>query len=76
MSAGPGAPVTPLRPKRPCPECGRPSARDAYPFCSPRCKAIDLNRWLKGAYAIPVREEEEQDGEPPPVPPPSDDGPA
>ncbi|RUV48425.1 DNA gyrase inhibitor YacG, partial [Mesorhizobium sp. M7A.F.Ca.MR.228.00.0.0] len=24
--------VTPLRPKRPCPECGKPSARDTFPF--------------------------------------------
>jgi endogenous inhibitor of DNA gyrase (YacG/DUF329 family) len=56
--------VTPLRPKRPCPECGQPSQRAHFPFCSPRCKAIDLNRWLSGAYAIPVPpEEEEDDGE-------------
>ena len=53
--------VTPLRPRRPCPECGKPSTRESYPFCSPRCKDIDLNRWLKGAYAIPVREEEEDE---------------
>jgi endogenous inhibitor of DNA gyrase (YacG/DUF329 family) len=53
--------VTPLRPRRPCPECGRPSARDTYPFCSARCKMLDLNRWLKGAYAIPVRADEEED---------------
>jgi hypothetical protein len=32
--------VTPLRPPRPCPECGKPSARATYPFCSQRCKAI------------------------------------
>ena len=56
--------VTPLRPRRPCPECGKPSARETYPFCSPRCKAIDLNRWLKGAYVIPVREDEEQEDQP------------
>jgi uncharacterized protein len=51
--------VTPLRSRRACPECGKPSARESYPFCSPRCKAIDLNRWLSGAYAIPVTEAEE-----------------
>jgi len=45
--------VTPLRPKRSCPECGRPSERSTFPFCSPRCKAVDLNRWLSGAYVIP-----------------------
>jgi len=52
--------VTPLRPKRPCPECGKPSARDAFPFCSTRCKDIDLNRWLKGAYVITARDDEEE----------------
>ncbi|KQT83148.1 DNA gyrase inhibitor YacG [Aurantimonas sp. Leaf443] len=46
------APVTPLRPKRRCPECGAPAARESYPFCSPRCKAVDLNRWLSGSYVI------------------------
>jgi endogenous inhibitor of DNA gyrase (YacG/DUF329 family) len=55
--------VTPLRPKRPCPECGRPSQRATFPFCSPRCKDIDLNRWLSGAYAIPVRDDEEDERE-------------
>jgi hypothetical protein len=54
--------VTPLRPRRACPECGKPSARDTYPFCSPRCKDIDLNRWLSGAYVIRGRDEEEDTG--------------
>lgn len=47
-----GDKVAPLRARRACPECGRPSVREAYPFCSPRCKSVDLNRWLSGAYAI------------------------
>jgi len=55
--------VTPLRPKRPCPECGKPSAREHYPFCSARCKDIDLNRWLKGTYVIPGRDDEEEESE-------------
>jgi endogenous inhibitor of DNA gyrase (YacG/DUF329 family) len=63
VSGGEPAKVEPLRPRRPCPECGRPSARDTYPFCSQRCKAIDLNRWLSGAYAIPVRDEDDEDGD-------------
>lgn len=54
--------VEPLRPKRPCPECGKPSTREAYPFCSMRCKEVDLNRWLSGSYAIPVRDDEEDEG--------------
>lgn len=54
--------VAPLRPKRPCPECGRPSQRGSYPFCSQRCKEVDLNRWFSGAYAIPVTEEDAEPG--------------
>lgn len=61
MTDSPPANVTPLRPKRPCPECGKPSARDSYPFCSKRCKDIDLHRWLSGSYAIPVRDDEEEE---------------
>jgi len=52
------AKITPLRPRRPCPECGKPSARETYPFCSKRCKDIDLNRWLSGAYVLPGRDGE------------------
>ncbi|WP_062210735.1 DNA gyrase inhibitor YacG [Aureimonas sp. AU12] len=46
------ASVTPLRPKRRCPECSKPSDRGSFPFCSQRCKAVDLNRWLSGSYVI------------------------
>ena len=54
--------VTPLRPRRSCPECGKPSSRADFPFCSARCKDIDLTRWLSGSYVIPGREgETEQD---------------
>ena len=58
MADAHGNKVTPLRPRRPCPECGQPSARVTYPFCSKRCKDVDLNRWLSGAYVLPGREEE------------------
>ena len=50
--------VTPLRPPRPCPICGKMSVRAYHPFCSKRCADIDLNRWLSGSYAIPVVEED------------------
>jgi uncharacterized protein len=63
--SGPADKVTALRPARRCPECGRASERASYPFCSPRCKAVDLNRWLSGAYVIPGRE---GDGDDPPAP--------
>ncbi|MBO3758411.1 DNA gyrase inhibitor YacG [Ciceribacter sp. L1K22] len=52
------AKVAPLRKSRPCPECGRPSIRESYPFCSERCRSVDLSRWLGGRYAIPVTEDE------------------
>ncbi|MGV3550627.1 DNA gyrase inhibitor YacG [Rhizobium sp.] len=50
--------VEPLRKTRPCPECNRPSTRESYPFCSERCRNLDLSRWLTGAYAIPVADDE------------------
>ncbi len=53
------AQVTPLRSGQKCPECGKPASRDFYPFCSQRCKALDLGRWLSGAYAIPASEADE-----------------
>ena len=36
------------------------------PFCSRRCADVDLNRWLSGVYAVPVKEEEDEDGVPRP----------
>ncbi len=44
-----------------CPICGKPSDPGRTPFCSPRCADVDLNRWLKGAYAIPAVEIDEED---------------
>jgi hypothetical protein len=47
----------------PCPICGNPvsydedlpaSASKHFPFCSDRCKLIDLGRWLDGKYQVPV----------------------
>lgn len=55
----PSQKVTPLRARRPCPECGKPSARETYPFCSARCKDVDLHRWLTGAYVIPGPQDED-----------------
>ena len=44
---------------KPCPICGKPAAERFRPFCSGRCKDVDLNRWFKGAYAIPAAESAE-----------------
>ncbi len=46
-----------------CPICGKPQAAASKPFCSDRCRDVDLNRWLSGSYAIPAREGEEEDPE-------------
>jgi endogenous inhibitor of DNA gyrase (YacG/DUF329 family) len=41
-----------------CPRCGKPVTwtRDQVfkPFCSERCKLIDLGGWAAGDYAIPA----------------------
>ncbi len=44
-----------------CPTCGKPETPQARPFCSDRCRDVDLNRWLTGAYAIPAVEEPDPD---------------
>ena len=31
-----------------------------HPFCSERCKLIDLGRWLGGKYQIPIVEPDER----------------
>ena len=33
-------------------------ARSTFPFCSERCRLIDLGRWLDGKYQVPVVEED------------------
>jgi len=35
-----------------------------FPFCSQRCKLIDLGAWLDGEYAIAVPPDSEQSEEP------------
>jgi hypothetical protein len=42
-----------------CPICGKAfeiaklDDRPSFPFCSDRCKLVDLGRWIDGDYAIP-----------------------
>lgn len=36
-----------------CPICGKPADETYRPFCSKRCADVDLNRWLRGSYAVP-----------------------
>jgi endogenous inhibitor of DNA gyrase (YacG/DUF329 family) len=40
-----------------CPTCGEAAAARgdrAFPFCSERCRLIDLGRWLDGDYRVPA----------------------
>jgi endogenous inhibitor of DNA gyrase (YacG/DUF329 family) len=49
-----------------CPTCRKPVDVDPkrrpkdFPFCSERCRLVDLHKWLSGAYVVP--------GDPAPVP--------
>lgn len=39
-----------------CPICHAeldPAPSPSKPFCSPRCKKLDLQNWLMGAYRLP-----------------------
>jgi len=50
-----------------CPTCRslvRPRAENpAFPFCSPRCRAIDLGRWFTGSYRVAGEPAQEQSAE-------------
>lgn len=62
-----------------CPICEKPveapPGNRTFPFCSARCRTIDLGRWLGEAYRVPTRQvEEDEDGgalpqQPPRTPP-------
>ena len=61
-----------------CPRCGKRflyvsvARHKPYPFCSDRCRDIDLGNWLTGKYIIPgapVVEETEDGAEESPPPP-------
>ena len=38
----------------PCPSCKKPVASESetFPFCSQRCKLLDLGNWLTGRYVV------------------------
>ena len=50
-----------------CPICRKPfevASLDAapwFPFCSERCKLVDLGRWIDGEYSIPAGERQLDD---------------
>jgi endogenous inhibitor of DNA gyrase (YacG/DUF329 family) len=48
-----------------CPICDRPAqareANRAFPFCSERCKLVDLGKWLSEEYRVPADEQTEDE---------------
>jgi hypothetical protein len=42
-----------------CPICGKPASPETLPFCSPRCRDVDLNRWLSDSYVVPGADNDE-----------------
>ena len=59
-----------------CPHCGKEHQWDIgnryRPFCSERCKMIDLGKWANEEYRVaqPADKEDEQDFHPPDFPGP------
>ena len=55
-----------------CPTCRRPvewSEQSTYrPFCSDRCRLIDLGAWLTEQHKIPEEPGEDSGAEPEPAP--------
>ncbi len=60
-----------------CPRCGKSheySTENPYrPFCSERCKLIDLGNWAEGKYTIPVVDMSDVEEDVPEEEPSSDD---
>ncbi len=48
-----------------CPTCRKPAAErpdnQAFPFCSERCRLVDLGRWLNEEYRIPAEDQHGED---------------
>jgi endogenous inhibitor of DNA gyrase (YacG/DUF329 family) len=58
-----------------CPICKKAvkSADPEFPFCSPRCRTIDLGKWASGDYVISSPVRDSSDSIAPGQPPASED---
>lgn len=60
-----------------CPKCSKPvewKDNPFRPFCSERCKLVDLGRWVSEEYSVPGPPlPQEPDAAPPPKPSHEDD---
>ena len=50
-----------------CPTCKKEVAAEAkqFPFCSERCRLVDLGNWLDGKYRIAATTDERKDDDEP-----------
>jgi len=51
-----------------CPRCGQDTQYESNPFrpfCSERCKLIDLGRWVSGTHRIPANDAQDEQSAPP-----------
>ena len=59
----------------PCPRCGKQvpwwPESEFRPFCSERCKTVDLGAWATEQYRVAAEEQEEEADQPPTEPPPA-----
>lgn len=58
-----------------CPTCNKPfepAESQAMPFCSNRCRQIDLGRWLREETGVPALSDDEGEDGPPPRAPADD----
>ncbi|MBA4117725.1 MAG: DNA gyrase inhibitor YacG [Candidatus Puniceispirillum sp.] len=46
-----------------CPLCHKPTDAQFRPFCSKRCKDVDLGRWFNESYNVPCPPEESLQGD-------------
>jgi endogenous inhibitor of DNA gyrase (YacG/DUF329 family) len=53
--------------KNTCPSCNKPIdakvLKELRPFCSKRCKMIDLGGWLSEKYVVPTNEKPPEEKE-------------
>ena len=51
-----------------CPTCAKAiawcEAEESRPFCSERCRLVDLGEWATGSYAIPGPRVDDEETEP------------
>lgn len=48
---------------KPCPICRKPSIPEQAPFCSRRCREVDLGRWFSEDYRVSTIEPLPDEGE-------------